>query len=385
MSKPAARIGDSTAHGGTIVAGFPNVLIGGMPAARQGDMHVCPMLNPGTPPPPHVGGPIMLGSLTVLIGGQPAARLGDMVTCSGPPDSIIVGCPTVLIGDSSGGGGGAGGGGGSGGGEAKDRQLEIAEEGDGAEIESDDSDDAGDDAEEDEIDEHYLDIEIVDKGGFPITGVMQEITHPDGKARGELCCGLIQRNSADEGDYKVAFKAITEVKWSVDKAKAGDKVKIQVSTYGFDDGTPADISIWIRDIKRPDELLTTVPDAKVQGDAIERDWTFEYPPAQTVPLTSDGRSAYSQPQYYFKVRIGAIEARSALISFTDDIEFEAVDEDGRPLRDEPYIAYLSNGEVRDGKLDGSGKAKITGVVATIHWLRFPNIPRPAPAESGEAT
>lgn len=27
--KPAARMGDSTAHGGTVVAGFPTVMIGG--------------------------------------------------------------------------------------------------------------------------------------------------------------------------------------------------------------------------------------------------------------------------------------------------------------------------------------------------------------------
>lgn len=98
MSKPAARMGDVTAHGGTIVAGFPTVLIGGQPAARMGDMHVCPMVTPGVPPIPHVGGPITMGSATVLIGGQPAARMGDMATCTGPPDTIAAGCPTVLIG-----------------------------------------------------------------------------------------------------------------------------------------------------------------------------------------------------------------------------------------------------------------------------------------------
>lgn len=98
MSKPAARVGDSTAHGGVIVVGCPTVLIGGMPAARMGDMHTCPMATPGTPPIPHVGGPITLGSTTVLIGGMPAARMGDMATCTGPPDSIVAGCPTVLIG-----------------------------------------------------------------------------------------------------------------------------------------------------------------------------------------------------------------------------------------------------------------------------------------------
>lgn len=98
MSRPAARMGDATAHGGVITVGFPQVLIGGQPAARMGDMHTCPMVTPGTPPIPHVGGPITMGSATVLIGGQPAARVGDMATCTGPPDSIVAGCPTVLIG-----------------------------------------------------------------------------------------------------------------------------------------------------------------------------------------------------------------------------------------------------------------------------------------------
>lgn len=71
----------------------------GQPAARVGDMHVCPMQTPGTPPIPHVGGPILPpGSPTVLIGGQPAARQGDMATCVGPPDVIALGSVTVLIG-----------------------------------------------------------------------------------------------------------------------------------------------------------------------------------------------------------------------------------------------------------------------------------------------
>jgi uncharacterized Zn-binding protein involved in type VI secretion len=98
MSKPAARMGDPTAHGGVLVAGCPTVLIGGQPAARMGDMHTCPLATPGTPPIPHVGGPVALGSATVLIGGQPAARMGDLAPCTGPPDTVASGCPTVLIG-----------------------------------------------------------------------------------------------------------------------------------------------------------------------------------------------------------------------------------------------------------------------------------------------
>lgn len=69
----------------------------GKPAARVADMHVCPMV---TGLVPHVGGPIMPpGCPTVLIGGMPAARVGDMATCVGPPDAIAPpGSPTVLIG-----------------------------------------------------------------------------------------------------------------------------------------------------------------------------------------------------------------------------------------------------------------------------------------------
>ena len=71
----------------------------GKPAARLTDMHVCPMVTPGLPPIPHVGGPIVgPGCPTVLIGGMPAAVMGDMCTCVGPPDSIILGSVGVLIG-----------------------------------------------------------------------------------------------------------------------------------------------------------------------------------------------------------------------------------------------------------------------------------------------
>ncbi len=69
------------------------------PAARISDMHVCPMVTPGVPPIPHVGGPILPpGAPTVLIGGLPAARMGDMATCVGPPDTIAIGSTTVMIG-----------------------------------------------------------------------------------------------------------------------------------------------------------------------------------------------------------------------------------------------------------------------------------------------
>ena len=66
-------------------AGEPTVLIGGMPAARQGDKAVC------TGPPDTIAS----GSSSVLIGGKPAARMGDSTAHGGV---ITAGEATVLIG-----------------------------------------------------------------------------------------------------------------------------------------------------------------------------------------------------------------------------------------------------------------------------------------------
>lgn len=104
MSQPAARLGDMhicplsdgpKPHvGGPILPPCqPNVLIGGLPAARIGDLATCASA-PDT---------IIQGSATVLIGGKPASRLGDSTMHGG---KITVGCPTVLIGGASTGGGG---------------------------------------------------------------------------------------------------------------------------------------------------------------------------------------------------------------------------------------------------------------------------------------
>ena len=67
------------------------------PAARMLDMHVCPLATPGVPPIPHVGGPITVGAPTVIIAGMAAARVTDVAVCVGPPDLIALGSPTVII------------------------------------------------------------------------------------------------------------------------------------------------------------------------------------------------------------------------------------------------------------------------------------------------
>ncbi|HEX6368223.1 MAG TPA: PAAR domain-containing protein [Longimicrobium sp.] len=88
----AARVGDTSTHGGTIVGpGNATVLIGGMPAAVAGDMHVCSL-----PPNAHqpTASAFPSGSSTVLIGGMPAIRSTDTCICGA---MAAVGEPTVMI------------------------------------------------------------------------------------------------------------------------------------------------------------------------------------------------------------------------------------------------------------------------------------------------
>jgi uncharacterized Zn-binding protein involved in type VI secretion len=69
------------------------------PAARLTDMHTCSAMDPGVPPIPHVGGPIDgPGVPQVLLEKMPAAVVGDSCVCIGPPDTIIKGSATVMIG-----------------------------------------------------------------------------------------------------------------------------------------------------------------------------------------------------------------------------------------------------------------------------------------------
>lgn len=98
MGQPAARLGDPTSHGTPLVPGpgCPTVFIAGQPAWRAlSDTHACPLVDVLKP---HVGGVVAAGSLTVKIGGLPAARQGDMVVEAGAPNAIAAGAPTVMIG-----------------------------------------------------------------------------------------------------------------------------------------------------------------------------------------------------------------------------------------------------------------------------------------------
>ena len=333
MGKPAARLGDTTAHGGAIVAGAPTVLIGGQPAARQGDMHTCPLVNPGVPPPPHVGGPALIGSPMVLICGQMALRMGDMATCSGPPDSVMAGCPTVLIGE-----GGAGGGGGAGpAGAAASAAL------------------AGGDPDSDE--DHFLHLKFVDKKGNPVKGVKYDLKMPDNKKIEGTLGGQIRKTGVKEGNYEIQLKGIATAKWSVSKAKVGDKVKLSAESFGIESGAKAIMAIFMKDSGTPDKLMNTLY-TEVQNDKIEGEWIFEVGEEHLASQDAKKkRGGYSSPEYYFVATAENCSARSGFLRYQDYIELKLKDDEDKPVKNAGYKIFLPNGDIRKGKLDSDGYAK----------------------------
>lgn len=348
----AARLGDSCAHGGTIVAGCPTVLIGGMPAARVGDPHVCPMVTPGTPPIPHVGMPIIPpGSPTVLIGGMPAARMGDMAPCTGPPDSIVMGCPTVMIGTA---GSGSGSGGGAGGGGAAGAKAGAATA-------------MTDNIEVSTKQEHWFEFEFKDKAGNPVSGVPYKLKDPDGKESEGILKpdGKILRDSSGKGKAEVVLLTLQNAKWSKEIAKVGDKVKLTAESKGLETGQKATIQIFKKNLNAADVLVKTI-EKEISNDKIEVEIENKFEESEP------GSNSISNG-YYFEVFSGQCRTKSGMLFNEDTIEIELKDDEGNPKANEEFILFLPNGKVEQGKLDGNGYKKIEKVPSGNYSVKFPNL------------
>lgn len=356
MGKPAARMGDPTAHGGVIMGGFPTVLIGGMPAARLTDMHVCPMVTPAVPPIPHVGGPITgPGVPTVLIGGMPAACVGDMAVCVGPPSTILMGCLTVLIGP--GGGGGGGGGAGSSGAASAMASAKHAKSGS---------------VESTTKEKHWVEYKLLDKAGNPVSGIDYKLTDTGqkesyGKVKSD---GRITRDAIAEGNCDLILKKLFNAKWSKDLVKPGDKVELSVEAEGLENGDEVTFYIWQKDIKKPDSQIKFI-ESKIQGNKAKAEW--EVSSGKETPEEKD-KEGYSCPQYYFTILCNPdLTAHSGMLYIEDYIEIEVKDDEGKPKANEEFILYLPDGKILNEKVDSNGYKKIEKIPAGKYSISFPGL------------
>jgi len=378
MGKPAARMGDTakTCNDptdmpvGTVVAAG-TVLINGIPAAKKGDqvvgvdIHIIMIPSPGGPVPtplPHPYTGIISDGLSssVKIMGMEAAIVGSKsdnmpphIPQGGPFQSppsnkgeIIMGSPDVMIGNGGGGSGGGSGGGGDA--DADTAQVEAQEM-------------------------HTLDVKVVDKGGKPITGIGYSVKTPDNKKFEGVLTGEVKKTMEQEGDCEIKLKAITKAKWSKDKARDGETVKMQAETAGIDDGAKASFEVWLKDSNRADKQVFSKEGIALSGDKVECDWTYEYPDDDDMTV-KDLKDRFSTPFFYFTVKIDGLTSRSPVLDFKDYIDIELKDENGDPIPDEKYIIRFSNGEIRENKLDDKGINREENVPAVSHRIEFPNRP-----------
>lgn len=238
-------------------------MVGKMPAAAMGDMHLCPMATPGTPPIPHVGGPITLGSTGVFIGKKPAGRLGDLSVCVGPPSSVLMGCPTVMIGEvSSGSQAGSAG--------SAAAAAAASTKGPKSVNRLEPPPKAPDPAQAQSIE-----VSFTDASGRPLPAVWFRLEDPDG--RESLCTtdmrGEFRRGGCRRGAFKIEVPTLSQARFSNDAIRPGDRVKLQVDCTGFGDGTEVHFRIEAMSADGMEAFIGTRA-AKVRRGRAEVEWSY---------------------------------------------------------------------------------------------------------------
>ena len=342
--KPAARLTDMTAHGGTVTGpGVPTVMIGKMPAATMGDMHVCPMVTPATPPIPHVGGPITLGSTGVFVGKKPAARMGDMAVCVGPPSSIILGCMTVMIGE-AGSGSQAGSAGAAAAASVRPPAPPKAVE-------------AMKLSHPETSPTQAFEIQAIleDKGKRPLFGVPYRVKDPDGAmikgASGQD--GTVRHGVYPKaGSYKLTLGTLGEVKWSAKPVEIGKENTLSSSTDA-DAGTEGFFFVSLVGCDGSRHYLDRI-DAKVSGGKLQGKWTLEIERWKSLFEHDDG--AFQGLEAVAMIRESL--AVSKMTPLDTSFKVTVVDPKGKALANHEVEILQADGTTLKTKTDGSGKIKV---------------------------
>jgi uncharacterized Zn-binding protein involved in type VI secretion len=314
---------------GTVVA-VGTVLINNMPAAKLGDqvmgvdVHIILVPTPGGPVPtplPHpYAGKITGGcSSSVLIEGKPAATVSSTANAvpphlpsspasfQAPPTNqatIIMGSPTVLIGN---GGGGGGGGAGSGSGvQAEAPDLSKKE----ASAATATGEKTG--PEEAKEEKSFIEFTFIDDNGDVVADQAYSIILPDGTVEpGTLGSdGKITKDDIPMGVYYVKFKGLQAARWGNAVGSSVDPNDIKTDAPHLE-GESVTVAIYREHKELPSEEVESI-DAKVSQDKVKADWTYKY----------DEKDKGTLPRFVFKATSGTLHAVSDVMEIGDEIEIE---------------------------------------------------------------
>jgi hypothetical protein len=208
--------------------------------------------------------------------------------------------------------------------------------------------------------EHWIEFEMVDKVGNGVTGVHYKLTDTDNKESKAVIKsdGKIKRDGIKQGQCKVVLVDLYGAAWSKESAKVGDKVKLKVKSLGIDNGEKVEFTIYVKDINYSDHILAKL-ESTINNDKAEVEWELKVD-EELIKIIDhkENIGRYSQPFFYFDAYCNEMVAKSSLLYYEDYAELVFKDEDGKILANKEYKAYLPTGEIKKGKLDSSGKAKI---------------------------
>ena len=177
---------------------------------------------------------------------------------------------------------------------------------------------------------------------------------------------------------------IKNLKWDKDELYRGDIVKISADVTGVYNGAEAEIQIWEHDSDGAHDLIAKFP-CTVKNYKVEVKWEFQYSGnTESIPTSDESEDGYQQPKYFFRINVGEIYNDSGLLKFKDWIEIKLTDSEGYPVKDIDYELQLPDGEIKKGKLDNDGYAKVEYLPPGKYKVSFPykkdSIPEYKPPE-----
>ncbi len=152
---------------------------------------------------------------------------------------------------------------------------------------------------------------------------------------------------------------IKNAKWDKKEARRGDILKLTADVNNAPEGAEAQIEIWEYDQDGSHDLITQLS-TTVKNKKIEMEWEYEYHEDTDEIPTEEERQKYglhyNPPEYFFRVKIGEVQADSVLLEFKDWIKIKLQDDFGDPVTNVEYILNCADGKEIRGKLDKGGTA-----------------------------
>lgn len=135
-------------------------------------------------------------------------------------------------------------------------------------------------------------------------------------------------------------------------------IKLCVDTRGFEDGRLVQFEIWMK--KGGEERIVDQVNGTVRSGKGEAIWTPRASEKKDFLKKTETVEDESEPEYYFKARVGDLEVQSDPWIFLYPLEIYAKDENGAPLDGVEFEIEFSDGSKERGTFK-QGYTKFSGV------------------------